>query len=180
MARTPGVLSALVSFATERATMQPRPRPTSAWRFNACCRPSKPLHWNCCPNSRSASISPAAWLHLRRQLRCQPNRLPRLPRRAGHRAARVHAPAPSDHDARANRSAAAFTLALPGTAPRPKPAGSTSASAARSTPNNTDNAALLAVYDKNRFSFEVYLRFIAPRMSVHMGTAAGSAEEYRA
>ncbi|WP_210515482.1 hypothetical protein [Hymenobacter terricola] len=78
-------------------------------------------------------------------------------------------PALTDNDAHASRQVSAFTLGAS------KYLAKTTAGwldlGLTGTLNafNTDNLALLNAYGKNPLSFEVYLRFIAPRMSMHMG-----------
>ncbi|MGY3087177.1 hypothetical protein ACVWYF_000203 [Hymenobacter sp. UYAg731] len=78
-------------------------------------------------------------------------------------------PAPTDHDAQANRSVAAFTLGASKYLAKTKAGWLDLGLAGTLNTFNTDNAALVNAYGKNPLSFEVYLRFIAPRMSMHMG-----------
>ncbi|MBH8557074.1 hypothetical protein [Hymenobacter negativus] len=78
-------------------------------------------------------------------------------------------PAATDHDAHANRQVAAFTLGASKYIAKTKAGWLDLGLTGTLNTYNTENAALLTAYGRNPLSFEVYLRFIAPRMSMHMG-----------
>lgn len=79
-------------------------------------------------------------------------------------------PALNDHDAHANRSVGAFTLGASKYLAKTKAGWLDLGLSGTLNTYSTDNAALLAAYGKNPLSFEVYLRFIAPRMSMGHGS----------
>jgi hypothetical protein len=78
-------------------------------------------------------------------------------------------PAANEHDAHANRSVAAFTLGASKYIAKTNAGWLDLGLTGTLNSYNKDNTALLAAYGRNPLSFEVYLRFIAPRMSMHMG-----------
>ena len=78
-------------------------------------------------------------------------------------------PAFNEDAAHANRQVAAFTLGASKYLAKTKAGWLDLGLTGTLNTYNTDNTALLAAYGKNPLSFEVYLRFIAPRMSMHMG-----------
>ncbi|MDB5268139.1 MAG: hypothetical protein JWP58_1179 [Hymenobacter sp.] len=78
-------------------------------------------------------------------------------------------PAPTDHDAHANRSVAAFTLGASRYLAKTNAGWLDLGLTGTLNAYNADNTALLSAYGRNPLSFEVYLRFIAPRMNMHMG-----------
>ena len=78
-------------------------------------------------------------------------------------------PALTDDAAHANRQVAAFTLGASRYLAKTKAGWLDLGLTGTLNTYNTDNTALLAAYGKNPLSFEVYLRFIAPRMSMHLG-----------
>ena len=82
-------------------------------------------------------------------------------------------PALTDDAAHANRSVAAFTLGASRYLAKTKAGWLDLGLTGTLNTYNTDNTALLAAYGKNPLSFEVYLRFIAPRMSMHLGHGGG-------
>ena len=81
-------------------------------------------------------------------------------------------PASNEAPALANRQVAAFTLGASKYIAKTKAGwldlGLTGTLNAYNT-TDAGNAALLTAYGKNPLSFEVYLRFIAPRMNMHLG-----------
>ncbi|MCI1187565.1 hypothetical protein MON38_09050 [Hymenobacter sp. DH14] len=78
-------------------------------------------------------------------------------------------PAATDHDAHANRQVSAFTLGASKYLAKTNAGWLDLGLTGTLNTYNTDNTTLLAAYGRNPLSFEVYLRFIAPRMSMHMG-----------
>lgn len=78
-------------------------------------------------------------------------------------------PAFSDHDAHANRQVAAFTLGASKYLAKTKAGWLDLGLTGTLNTFDSSNATLVQAYGKNPLSFEVYLRFIAPRMSMHMG-----------
>ena len=75
----------------------------------------------------------------------------------------------TEKDAHANRSVAAFTLGASKYIAKTRAGWLDLGLTGTLNTYSTDNTALLTAYGKNPLSFEVYLRFIAPRMSMHMG-----------
>ena len=82
-------------------------------------------------------------------------------------------PALTDDAAHANRSVAALTLGASRYLAKTKAGWLDLGLTGTLNTYNTDNTALVNAYGKNPLSFEVYLRFIAPRMSMHMGHGGG-------
>ena len=78
-------------------------------------------------------------------------------------------PAPTDHDAHANRQVAAFTLGASKYVAKTAAGWLDLGLTGTLNAYNTNNATLLAAYGRNPLSFEVYLRFIAPRMHMPLG-----------
>jgi hypothetical protein len=78
-------------------------------------------------------------------------------------------PALSDDDAHTNRQVAAFTLGASKYIAKTKAGWLDLGLTGTLNTFDSSNATLLQAYGKNPLSFEVYLRFIAPRMSMHMG-----------
>lgn len=78
-------------------------------------------------------------------------------------------PALTDHDAHANRQIAAFTLGASRYVAKTKAGWLDLGLTGTLNTFDSSNATLMQAYGKNPLSFEVYLRFIAPRMSMHMG-----------
>jgi hypothetical protein len=78
-------------------------------------------------------------------------------------------PALTDHDAHANRQVAAFTLGASKYVAKTKAGWLDLGFTGTLNTFDSSNATLVQAYGKNPLSFEVYLRFIAPRMSMHMG-----------
>ncbi|GAB3583864.1 hypothetical protein GCM10027345_30100 [Hymenobacter daeguensis] len=78
-------------------------------------------------------------------------------------------PALSDHDAHANRQVAAFTLGASKYLAKTKAGWLDLGITGTLNTFDSRNLTLLQAYGKNPLSFEMYLRFIAPRMRMHLG-----------
>jgi hypothetical protein len=78
-------------------------------------------------------------------------------------------PALTDHEAHTNRQVAAFTLGASKYVAKTKAGWLDLGLTGTLNTFDSSNATLVQAYGKNPLSFEVYLRFIAPRMSMHMG-----------